>query len=177
MSHVSKLQVAKGKDFTKCSVNFNVSFKVEALPKESVQMIYPDINYVAVLIAALANFVAGFLWFGPKTMFPVWWRAMGRTTDDVPGTGNMGLVFGLTLVGVLVQTFAIAVILGWYAATGEINLTSGAMVGAFVGVGSAAAASLSHRMFAGHGLKVWIIEVGSDVLNATLVGAVLGALA
>jgi len=139
-------------------------------------MIYPEINYVAVLVAALANFIAGFVWFSPKTMFPVWWRAMGRTSDEVPGSANMGVVFGLTLVGVLVQTFAIAVILGWYGASGEINLSSGAMVGAFVGVGSAAAASLSHRLFAGHGLKVWLIEVGSDVLNATLVGAVIGLL-
>ena len=139
-------------------------------------MVYPEINYVAVLIASLANFVTGFIWFGPKTMFPVWWRAMGKSADEQPGNANMGTVFGLTVVGVLVQTFTIAVVLGWYAAAnlGEINILTGAMVGSFVGIGSAAAASLSHRLFAGHGIKVWLIEVGSDVLNATVVGAVLG---
>ncbi|MEN9692624.1 MAG: hypothetical protein RLZZ330_268 [Actinomycetota bacterium] len=141
-------------------------------------MIYPEINYVAVLIASLANFVAGFAWFSPKTMFPVWWRAMGKSPDDQPGTESMGTVFGLTIVGVFVQTFTIAVVIGWYGATnlGEINLVSGAMIGSFIGIGSAAAASLSHRLFGGHGLKVWLIEVGSDILNATLVGAVLGLL-
>ncbi len=139
-------------------------------------MIYPEINYVAVAVAALANFIAGFLWFSPKTMFPVWWKAMGRGTEETPGTESMGQVFGLTILGVVVQTFAIAVILGWYGATGEITLVSGAMVGSFVGIGSAAAASLSHRMFAGHGVKVWLIEVGSDVLNATIVGALIGLL-
>jgi hypothetical protein len=77
---------------------------------------------------------------------------------------------------VIIQTLAIAVVLGWYGASDEVSVTSGAMVGAFVGFGSAAATSLSHRLFAGHGLKVWLIEVGSDVLNATIVGAIIGLL-
>lgn len=141
-------------------------------------MVYPEINYVAVLIASLVNFIAGFLWFSPKTMFPVWWRAMGKSPEDQPGTESMGTVFGSTVAGVFVQTFTIAVVIGWYAAAnlGEINLVSSAMIGSFIGIGSAAAASLSHRLFGGHGFRVWLIEVGSDVLNATLVGAVLGLL-
>jgi|GEM_PF-1812200 len=31
-----------------------------------------------------------------------------------------------------------------------------------------------HRLFAGQGFRVWLLEVGSDVLNFGLMGAVLG---
>lgn len=39
-----------------------------------------------------------------------------------------------------------------------------------------AAASLGHRLFAGHGYRVWLIEVGNDVVNCVIAGAILGAL-
>ena len=38
------------------------------------------------------------------------------------------------------------------------------------------AASLGHRLFAGYGVKVWLLEVGNDVLNFTLMGAILVAI-
>ena len=51
---------------------------------------------------------------------------------------------------------------------------NGLLAGLLVGIGFAAMSSLSHRLFAGQGFKVWIIEVASDVLNLTLAGLVLG---
>ena len=44
-----------------------------------------------------------------------------------------------------------------------------------MGVGFAAAASLSHRLFGGYSLKVWILEVGQDIVCLTAMGLVLGA--
>ncbi len=34
-------------------------------------------------------------------------------------------------------------------------------------------ASLSHRLFAGEGLKVWIIETANDAINLTIAGAII----
>ena len=55
----------------------------------------------------------------------------------------------------------------------EVTVGTGLLVGALVGAGIAAAASLGHRLFAGQGLKVWAIEVGGDILGLTLIGGVL----
>jgi hypothetical protein len=49
----------------------------------------------------------------------------------------------------------------------------GALVGAALGVGIAAFASLSHRLFGGESLKVWIIETANDALNLTIAGAII----
>ncbi|WP_439565826.1 DUF1761 family protein [Microcella sp.] len=134
-----------------------------------------ELNWLAILVAFVVAFAAGALWFGPKTFFPVWWKAMGRSEDDVPGGGNMALVFGLTAVGALVQVIAVASVISFVdLAAGPVGPLGGALTGLLLGIGFAAASSLSHRLFAGHGLTVWIIEVGSDVLNYTLVGLVIG---
>ncbi|MEN9621446.1 MAG: hypothetical protein RL499_1639 [Actinomycetota bacterium] len=134
-----------------------------------------ELNWLAILIGFLVAFAAGALWFGPKTFFPVWWKAMGRSEEEAPGGGNMGLVFGLTAVGALVQVIAVASVIHFVdLAAGPVGPLGGALTGLLLGIGFAAASSLSHRLFAGQGLKVWIIEVGSDVLNYTLVGLVIG---
>lgn len=136
------------------------------------------LNYLAILVAALAAFAAGAVWFGPKTFFPMWWKAMGKTEDQQPGDnmGNMGVVFGLTALGQLVMSTTVAIVLQLvYLADGSINIWDGALVGLILGIGMAAASSLSHRLFAGAGLKVWLIEVGSDVVNITILGIILAA--
>lgn len=136
------------------------------------------LNYLAILVAALAAFVAGAIWFGPKTFFPVWWKAMGKTEDQQPGDnmGNMGVVFGLTALGQLVMSTTVAIVLELTEmAQGSISIADGALIGLILGIGLAAASSLSHRLFAGVGLKVWIIEVASDVLNITILGIILAA--
>jgi hypothetical protein len=135
------------------------------------------IPWLGVLLAVVVAFVANFVWFGPKTFFPVWWRAIGKSAGDEPGAGqNMGVVFGLTVAASLVQALTLSWLLQAAAAlygVRDVSLGSGALVGFGVGVGIAAATSLGHRLFAGQGLLVWVLEVGGDILGLTLMGAVL----
>lgn len=130
-----------------------------------------DVPWLGVLVATLVGFVASFLWFMEKTLFPVWWRAMGKG-DEQPGDGqSMGLLFGLALLSMFALSLIVAVVL---AATtdGDATVMDGLITGLALGV-VAAAASLGHRLFAGQGLFVWVLEVGSDVLNLALMGIVL----
>lgn len=127
--------------------------------------------YWAWLISIVVSFTGSGLWFGPKTFFPVWWKEMGRSPDEKPGTDNMAQVFGLTFLGVVIQTF----VLGWAMERMSVQTwVDGAQVGAILGTGLAAFTSLGHRLFAENNLKVWLIEVGADVLTLTLAGAIFG---
>jgi hypothetical protein len=137
------------------------------------------VNVVAVLAAVVVAFVANFVWFGPKTFYPVWARALGKDPSQ-PATDEQGLgmaaVFGLTILGSVVMALTLSWVL--QAGLAVYDLTDatpafGAVAGAALGVGIAAAASLGHRLFAGQGLKVWAIEVGGDILGLTLMGLVL----
>ena len=99
---------------------------------------------------------------------------MGQSPTDDPGESqNMAVTFGLTLIGIIVQAIVLALILDLLdRATGRVTLVTGLGTGLVVGIG-AAAMSLGHRLFAGHGVKVWLIEVGNDILNFAIMGLIL----
>jgi hypothetical protein len=140
-------------------------------------MIFTELNWLAILVATIAAFGAGAIWFGPKTFFPVWWKLMGKEAGADPGANsNMAVVFGSTFVGALVQAFTLAVIIHFISAgDASFGALAGGLTGLLVGIGLGAASSLSHRLFAGVGFRVWLIEIGSDVVNLTIMGLILGA--
>ena len=136
-----------------------------------------SINLPAVLVSWLVAFISGFIWFGPKTFFPVWWKLMGKTTKDVPGGGtNMGVTFGSVLLGQLIAIVTLAFIMNPLIELGQVtSAVDGALIGLLLGFGIAGATAVGHRMFAGHGAVVWIIESGNDIINLGIAGAILAA--
>lgn len=141
-------------------------------------MDFSSINWLAVLLATLVSFVSGFIWFGPKTFYPIWWKAMGKApSNQTDSNQNMALVFGSIIVALFVQSLVFSIVLSWYGAkVGDLNTLDGAFAGLIVGVGIVAASPLSHRLMGQQGFKVWILEVGNDALNYVLMGLVLGSM-
>lgn len=136
--------------------------------------VFYGINFWAVFAAAIASFVIGAIWFGPKTFYPIWWKALGKSSDEQPGSANMGAVFALTFVGVLLACLGLAVVLNFAtSAFGAMGWPSGAFLGALLGLLIGGGSSLSHRMFSGQGFKVWLLEVGNDVVALAVAGAIL----
>lgn len=134
----------------------------------------PEVNVIGIIAGTAVSFVSGFLWFGPATFFPTWWRLMGKGPKDVPGGGiNMGIAFGSVLVGQILQVTVLALILSALQLTSPID---GALVGLLIGVGIVGGSGLSHRIFAGHGFGVLMLEAGNDIVNLGLAGAILVAL-
>jgi hypothetical protein len=134
----------------------------------------PEVNVIGIIAGTAVSFVSGFLWFGPATVFPTWWRLMGKGPKDAPGGGvNMGVAFGSVLVGQALQVTVLALILSALNITAPLD---GALVGLLIGVGFVGGSGLSHRIFAGHGFGVLLLEAGNDIVNLGLAGAILVAL-
>ena len=134
----------------------------------------PDVNVIGIIAGTAVGFASGFLWFGPATFFPTWWRLMGKGPKDAPGGDiNMGIALGSVLVGQILQVTVLALILSALQLTSPID---GALVGLLIGVGIVGGSGLSHRIFAGHGFGVLMLEAGNDIVNLGLAGAILVAL-
>ena len=134
-----------------------------------------SINWLAVLACVVISMVSGSLWYNPKTFFPYWWKAIGKGEGQQPGTSNMAVTWGLTVLASLVQAVALAVVLNIVEALhGGMSLLSGALTGALLWLGIVAPTYLVNKLFAGHGFKVWAIEVGNHLVNFVLFGALLG---
>jgi hypothetical protein len=138
-------------------------------------MTFSDLNIVGVLIAFVVSFISGAIWFGPKTFYPVWMKARGINSGELNRQQNKpALLFGGTIIGLIFQTLTVAVLVTTLkAGNPDFAVLDGALVGAAVGIGIAAFASLSHRLFGGESLKVWIIETANDAINLTIAGAII----
>ena len=138
-------------------------------------MTISDLNLLGVLVAFFFSFVSGAIWFGPKTFYPIWMKARGVRDGQLNASQNKPVVlFGGTIVGVLIQTLTVALIVNSLQQSNpDFSVIDGAAVGFALGVGIAMFASLSHRLFGGESFKVWIIETANDAINLTIAGAII----
>jgi uncharacterized membrane-anchored protein len=138
-------------------------------------MTFSNLNFVGILVAFGFSFVSGAIWFGPKTFYPIWMKARGIANGQLTTNQNKPvLLFGGTILGVIAQTITLAVIItSLQKNNADFGILSGALVGLALGVGISMFSSLSHRLFGGESLKVWIIETTNDALNLTIAGAII----
>jgi hypothetical protein len=137
-------------------------------------MTFSELNFIGVLVAFIVSFISGGIWFGPKTFYPIWMKERGIASGQLNSQQNKpAILFGGTIVGVLVQTLTLALIVNSLGQHIEISVADGAGIGFALGVGIAMFASLSHRLFGGENFKVWIIETANDAINLTIAGAII----
>ncbi len=75
-------------------------------------MTFSGLNLLGVLIAFLVSFISGAIWFGPKTFYPVWMKAKGISSGQLTTSQNKPVaLFGGTIVGVIIQTFTLALVI------------------------------------------------------------------
>ena len=137
-------------------------------------MTFSDLNLLGVIVAFFVSFISGAIWFGPKTFYPIWMKAKGNASGQLTTSQNKPvLLFGGTILGVLIQTLTLAVIINSLGKNIEVGVLDGAGIGFALGVGISMFSSLSHRLFGGESLKVWVIETANDAINLTIAGAII----
>ena len=52
-----------------------------------------EINFLALLVAALSTLVVGFIWYNPKVFGTIWMKESGMTEEKMKGA-NMAMIFG-----------------------------------------------------------------------------------
>ena len=67
-----------------------------------------EINYLALIVAALVPTIMGFIWYNEKVFGKAWAVGAGMTEEKMK-SGNMALIFGLAILFSLVLSFAMNV--------------------------------------------------------------------
>jgi len=132
-------------------------------------MDFSTINWLAVLVAAVASFAIGSLWYSPVLFGKVWQRE-AEMTDEKIKNGNMAKIFGLAFV----LSFIISLCLALFFA-GQVSFTEGLMYGFFTGAFWVAAALGILYLFEHKSLKLWFINAGYHIVTFTVMGGILGA--
>ena len=124
------------------------------------------LNWLAILVATVAGFVIGGIWYGPL-FGGAWMSALGKSPDDIQPSPAP---FVISFFTALITAIVLAVLIN---ALGVSTLGSGVVIGLLIGVGFIATAMASDSAFCGWGVKLWLIQSGYRVLYSVVMGAIL----
>jgi len=128
------------------------------------------VNWLAIIIAVIANMVIGSLWYGNWAFGKSWIKLSGHTMGEGM---QVGPLYALTAVAALVQ----AITMSWFLGqTGANSGAAGAIIGLYVGLGFVASAMFAEVLFAGRPPRLYAITAGYSVVAAIVQGAIIGFL-
>ena len=138
-----------------------------------------NINWIAVIVAAVAHFVIGFLWYSVFFMKP-WMKEMGlaklspkqRKEGMKEMPKNMAINFVTLLVTAWVLSYVIAYAGAFYKVTG---LQAGIQSAAWVWLGFYATTLVNQVLWEKRSWKLYGINVSHHLVGLLAMGAILGA--
>lgn len=129
-----------------------------------------QINWLAVVVAALSTFVLGGVWYSPILFGKIWMRANGFTESDAKTCSKIR-AFGGSFVLALVMSANLAMFL----ADPNTTLLWGITAGALAGAGWVAAGFTVIAFFESRSWPYIFVNGGYQIVTFVLMGAILGA--
>jgi len=131
-----------------------------------------DVNWLAVLLGALAGFLVGGVWYGPL-MGKRWMGAVGLSEDQLK-SGNMALIYGLTFVFSLIASWTLAHTFATYGR--DLSFEVKVLTALGVALGFIVPAIGTNYLFSHKSRTLFFIDAGYWLLFYAAMGAVHAAL-
>jgi hypothetical protein len=137
------------------------------------------INYMAILVAGIAGFILGFLWYSPLLFGNLWIKLSKFSKKEIAkhkkrGMKGMWKQMSLSFLGQLIRASALAVLL---VALSTTSLMPALRLGALVWFGFLAVGTLDAVLWEGKSWKLLAIKSGHELCNVLVMAAVLVAFA
>ena len=139
-------------------------------------MTFAGINYLAILLAAVAAWLAGAAWY--MAFGKTWMAALGTTPEkmqEMKGQPGAFLPFIYAFVAELVMAWALAGVLG-HLGPGQVTLRNGVISAAFCWLGFVMTTMLVNNSFARRDWRLLLIDGGHWLVVLVLIGAIIGAM-
>jgi hypothetical protein len=125
-----------------------------------------NLNWPAILVAALSTFVIGGIWY---SVFEKSWMAVNNFTTEDLKMRNMPVVFGLSFLFSLIMALNLAMFIG------QEEVMFGTCAGFMAGFGWVTFALAIIALFENRPLNYVFINGGYMIVSFTIMGAILGA--
>jgi hypothetical protein len=133
-----------------------------------------DLNWLAVIVAALAYFAVGAVWYAPP-VFGNMWMGAGGTTREQADEGPGPAVYAVPLIGSVLSAIALGMLA---AVSGTDTLSEGIVLGFVAAVGFALSISLVTATFESTkpNPMLWgAVNAGYHIVGTVIAGAIIGA--
>jgi hypothetical protein len=127
-------------------------------------------HYLGIVLAALAMFALGSVWFSPVMFVRAWIRESGVDASQKPAPQAMAKTFGLTILLLLISAAILSRFIdNWTEGEGILHgLEVGLMGGIWVSV-----ATGINFLFEKKSLKLFCIDAGYHLVGFAMMGVIL----
>lgn len=132
-----------------------------------------NINYLAVLVAAIASFALGALWYSSAFFGKTWQKELGYTDEYLQG-GNMGKIFGTSFLLMFIMALGMGMLLQGHG-DNQIDWLSGLIHGLVVGVAFVGTSAGINYLYQRKSFKLWAIDAFYQIIFLGIMGMILGA--
>lgn len=138
---------------------------------EVILMLTAEVNWLAVVLAAISFMVVGFIWYSRSVFGNSWMRMVGLKESDIKNGPGMG--YALTMVAALFASYVLSHFADYVDAR---TAADGAQLGLWVGLGFVATAFASEYIFSRKPRNLYLITAGYQVVALTVAGMIIGAM-
>jgi hypothetical protein len=133
-----------------------------------------SLNWLAILVAAVASMILGFLWYSPLLFAKAWTREMGYDPNDKAKMDELrkgaGPAYAGSSVASLLSAFTLAMILHGMRAE---SLHFGMMASFHIWLGFVATVQFTGALFTKQSMKLFAINTGYQLVCYLVMGAIL----
>jgi Protein of unknown function (DUF1761) len=134
-------------------------------------MLHVHINYLAVIVATVAAFAIGGIWYSPLLFAKLWVKAHGYTEEQVQAMQkSAGKAYGVSLVCQWLIALAIAVLAGYLHLD---HLSQGIKLSLLVWAGFAFPLGLMANVFSEKRITVFLIDTGYQLVYLVIMGIII----
>lgn len=132
-------------------------------------MLLANINWMAVIVSAVASMVVGFIWFSPPLFQKAYLAEVGKTAEEAAATPPTNYLISFVLA--IIEAIFLSSLIG---ATGNPGLGSGLAAGFMVWLGFVATTSGANTLFGDRTFRLWYLQNGNHLLTLLAMGAIIG---
>jgi hypothetical protein len=133
------------------------------------ELSYGGVSWLAVIVAAIANIVIGFIWYLPQVFGSRWSALSGLPLPTPTKVPPMTIVAGVVVA--LVAAYVLALV---EQLAGAKGLADGAVLGFLAWIGFVATTSYASVLWEGRPIAYWAINAGSLLVGFVVMGAIIG---
>ncbi|HTL41245.1 MAG TPA: DUF1761 domain-containing protein [Pseudolysinimonas sp.] len=134
----------------------------------------PEINWVAVLLAAVSSMVVGAVWYAKPVFGRRWMRLTGLTDETLRGTAVLPLIITFVVSFLTAAVLAGSAALAQHFYEGSFFLNA-VLTSVILWIGFTAARMITHDLFERRNSSLTVLNLAHELVTVVVMGLVIGA--
>lgn len=134
-------------------------------------MPHVDLNYAAILVAAIAPMLLGMVWYSPALFGKTWVKLLGKNEQEMKKMGKQATNgYILTFVSALIMSYVLAHFVDYTMSTTAIQ---GVETGFWLWLGFVATTGMINFVWQNKHRNLYVIDNGYHLVSLMVMGAIL----